>query len=259
MKQILIIGIGAGNPDHMTVQAIDALNRADMLFIPVKGDDKRMLVDIRRDICQRFVTGKAKPEIEFIVPDRAGKDAAAAYRMAVGDWHGQLAEIYENLLTSHVADGQSAAILVWGDPGLYDSTIRVVERIVARGNVAIEYDVIPGITSIQALAARHRIPLNDIGGPVRITTGRRLGDDLGGDGETTIVMLDSRNAFANIDPEMEIFWGAYVGTDAEIMIAGKLGDVADEITRVRAEARIRHGWIMDSYLLRKQGRDDDDI
>ncbi|MGH6808590.1 MAG: SAM-dependent methyltransferase, partial [Ensifer adhaerens] len=34
MRKLLIIGIGSGNPEHMTVQAINALNRADVLFIP---------------------------------------------------------------------------------------------------------------------------------------------------------------------------------------------------------------------------------
>ena len=56
------------------------------------------------------------------------------------------------------------------------SSTRWLER------VEIDYDVIPGITAIQALTARHRIPLNDIGEPVLITTGRRLATD-GFDGQ----------------------------------------------------------------------------
>ena len=52
------------------------------------------------------------------------------------------------------------AFLVWGDPSLYDSTIRVIQQIIADGATAFDYEVIPGITSVQALAAQHKIALN---------------------------------------------------------------------------------------------------
>lgn len=68
-------------------------------------------------------------------------------------------------------------------------------------------------------------------------------------------MLDGEQAFSKInDPEAEIFWGAYLGTENEVIRSGRLGDIADDILRLRAEERQRHGWIMDIYLLRK-GRD----
>jgi precorrin-6A synthase len=68
-------------------------------------------------------------------------------------------------------------------------------------------------------------------------------------------MLDGEQAFSKIDdPDAEIFWGAYLGTENEVIRSGRLGDIADDILRLRAEERERHGWIMDIYLLRK-GRD----
>ena len=36
-------------------------------------------------------------------------------------------------------------------------------------------------------------------------------------------------------------------------IAGKLKEVADNIERVRGEARRANGWIMDTYLMRRSG------
>ena len=63
---------------------------------------------------------------------------------------------------------------MWGDPSLYDSTIRIVESIRARGRVAVEYDVLPGHQRPQLLAARHRIVLHEVGRPLHVTTGRRL-------------------------------------------------------------------------------------
>ena len=130
--------------------------------------------------------------------------------------------------------------------------MRILER--ARDKVEFDLTVIPGITSIQALAASHRISISLVGKPVEITTGRRLAEE-GLKTESTVVMLDGIQAFTKIDdPDTEIFWGAYLGTQDEIIRAGRLGDVADDIVRTRAQARERHGWIMDIYLLRK-GRD----
>ncbi|WP_240232796.1 precorrin-6A synthase (deacetylating) [Devosia lacusdianchii] len=241
MKTILIVGIGTGNPEHLTVQAINALNRADVLFIPDKGESKADLADLRRDIIARYVTNPASRSVEYTVPKR--DTANPDYGAGVDDWHAALAERFAALLEGVPGDG-AGAFLVWGDPGLYDSTIRIVDRL--RTDHAVE--IIPGITSIQALTAAHCIALNRIGEPVHITTGRRLGTVA----DDTVVMLDGQTAFTSTDPDLDIFWGAYLGTPDEITIAGRLGDVRDEIVETRKTARERHGWIMDTYLLRKR-------
>lgn len=240
MKTILIVGIGSGNPEHLTVQAINALNRADVLFIPDKGAAKADLADLRREIIARYVTNPASRTVDYAVPRR---DAAnPSYGAGVDDWHGALADIFRRLL-DQVPENGACAFLVWGDPGLYDSTIRIVERL--RDDHRVE--IIPGISSIQALTAAHGIALNRIGEPVHITTGRQLGavaDD-------TIVMLDGQTAFMQADQDLEIFWGAYLGTPDQITIAGRLGTVREQIAETRRAARERHGWIMDTYLLRR--------
>jgi precorrin-6A synthase len=81
-----------------------------------------------------------------------------------------------------------------------------------------------------------------------VTTGRRLAETSG----DAVVMLDGEQAFRDIGADgVEIYWGAYLGTPDEILIAGPLGEVADEIARVRAQARERKGWMFDTYLLRR--------
>jgi precorrin-6A synthase len=135
---------------------------------------------------------------------------------------------------------------------LYDSTLRIVERVIARGAVELEYEVVPGITAVQALTARHRIVLNRIGEPVTITTGRRLAGLPPGQ-DDVVVMLDGEEAFRTVDgDDVDIWWGAYLGTPDEVLRAGRLADVRDDIARTRAEARARKGWIMDTYLLRRR-------
>jgi precorrin-6A synthase len=251
MRKILIIGIGAGNPEHITIQAINALQRVAVLFITDKGADKDELARLRRDICARYVPDGRHRTVEIADParDRNPSD----YRAAVETWHQQRANLYEDLIAKQLGADECGAFLVWGDPSLYDSTIRIIAEIAARGSVAIEYEVIPGITSIQALTARHGIPLNQIGEPVQITTGRRLAEDSMGPASDVVVMLDGDCAFNTVpdDAAVEIYWGAYLGTPDEILLSGKLRDTAAAIERTRADARRRKGWIMDTYLLRK--------
>src|SRR6202012_384350 len=92
-------------------------------------------------------------------------------------------------------EGECGAFLVWGDPALYDSTIRIVAAI-ARGSAhAIDYEVIPGITAAQALAAKHKTTLNRIGGATEITTGRRIAGGFPPNVDSVVVMLDADNGF----------------------------------------------------------------
>ncbi|APO78721.1 precorrin-6A synthase (deacetylating) (plasmid) [Rhizobium etli 8C-3] len=246
MKHLYAIGIGTGNPEHMTIQAINAMNGAEFVFIPTKGAQKEELADVRREICERYLKQADGKIIEFAVPLRETKERS--YGQSVDEWHATIAETYCHLINELPENG-TAAFLVWGDPSLYDSTLRILERV--RDKVDFDLTVIPGITSIQALAASHRVPINLVGKPVEITTGRRLAEE-GLKRESTVVMLDGIQAFTKIDdPDAEIFWGAYLGTQDEIIRSGRLGDVADDIVTIRAKARERHGWIMDIYLLRK--------
>lgn len=252
MRKLLLIGIGAGDPEHVTAQAARALNAVDVFFVVDKGGQAEDLVVLRKLILERFV---ATPSYRIVeLPDPPRDRAAAAYDAAVADWRGRRAELWGAALRDELAADGVGAFLVWGDPSLYDSTIDVVERIRATGAVAFEHEVIPGVSSVHALTARHRIALNRVGGAVQITTGRRLASHGWPPGvDDLVVMLDAECAFESIDPEgVEIYWGAYLGTPDELLVAGSLGDVAEEVRRVRTRARERRGWIMDSYLLRRR-------
>jgi len=248
MRKLSIIGIGAGNPDHITIQAIKALGSVDVIFLIGKGNDKEDLAQLRKDICARYIT-KPYRIVEAQDPER--DRAPANYEAAVTDWHVLRAAIYERMIREELSDGQHGAFLVWGDPSLYDSTLRIVDQVAAMKTVMFELDVIPGITSVQALAARHKIALNRIGGPIHITTGRLLANGMPAD--DVVVMLDGDCAFKNVkDAGVDIYWGAYVGTADEILISGTLRERGPEIEKIRSDARARHGWIMDTYLLRKR-------
>lgn len=250
MKRLLVIGIGAGNPDYITMQAVKALNQVDVFFLMDKGQSKNKLIDLRRDICARYITDPTYRFVEAHSPERERGDVD--YTRAVEDLNRAKQETFERLINAELADEQCGGFLVWGDPALYDSTVRILQAILASGRCAFEFEVIPGITSVQALAAQHKVPLNSIGRSIEITTGRRLAAGQVSDTDSLVVMLDAEDSYRHVaDPQTEIYWGAYLGTPDEILISGKLKDVAAEIERVRKAARAEHGWIMDTYLLRK--------
>jgi len=250
MKKLSVIGIGAGDPDHLTLQAVKALNRVDVFFLMDKGPAKHTLVDLRQEICHRHIVDRTYRFVEAHSPERQRGDSD--YTASVEDLNRAKQATFERLINEELSDGQCGGFLVWGDPALYDSTVRILQAILDAGRCAFEFEVIPGITSLQALAARHKVPLNSIGGSVHITTGRRLKAGQVGDADSVAVMLDAEDAYRQMsDPDTQVYWGAYVGMAEEILIAGRLGDVADEIERTRKAARQAHGWIMDSYLLRK--------
>jgi len=250
MKQVLVIGIGAGNPEYITVQAINALNRVDVFFLLDKGEEKSDLARLRREILQRYVTAPKYRMVEVDDPPR-GK-TASGYREDVAAWRAKRLAIFAAMLADELKDGECGAFLVWGDPSLYDGTISILDDILAAGHVAFDFEVIPGISSVMALAARHRIALNRVGETVQITTGRRLAEGMPGGADNLVVMLDSAGAFRALQGEdFDIYWGAYLGTGAEVLRAGKLAALIDEIERLRAAGRAEHGWIMDTYLLRR--------
>ncbi|MFD0366099.1 precorrin-6A synthase (deacetylating) [Nocardia sp. GCM10030253] len=247
MRKLYVIGIGAGDPDQVTVQAIKAMRQVEVFFVIGKGAEKQELVDVRTAILTEHVEGDYRI-VEITDPPR--DRTPADYRGVVEDWHDRRSALLEEAFAQVEGVG---GILVWGDPSLYDSTLRIIERVLARGAQTFDYEVIPGVTSAQALAARHRMVLHRIGEPVHITTGRRLREDGLGPG-SNLVMLDGDCAFTEVPgDDVHIWWGAYLGMPDEVLIEGPLREVEDEIVRRRGELRGAKGWIMDIYLLRADG------
>jgi precorrin-6A synthase len=246
-RHIHVIGIGAGDPGYVTVQAIEALNDTQVFFAMDKGEAKSDLVALRREICTRFIREPGYRFVELSDPKRATPGARQGdYREVVSDWHAARARIWAQAIATELGLDGVGAFLAWGDPSLYDSTLRILDAVAVE--VDFTYDVIPGITAVQALTARHRIPLNDVGESVLITTGRQLrAHGLSG---AAVVMLDADCSFAACPADTRIWWGAYLGTEDELLVAGTVGEVGSRIAALRAQARDRHGWIMDTYLLR---------
>jgi precorrin-6A synthase (deacetylating) len=262
IKRIRAIGIGLGDPDHVTREAARALSTVDVFFVADSGEVGSDLVAARRAVCDAFIPTERAYRVVDVTDLRRGLDAGrerAAYGRGRRDWDAAQVDAWAEVVDGLEDDETTVGFLLWGDPALDDFTIRVVdalvERFAARGT-KVEHDVIAGISAPQLLAARHRIPLHRSGAPVHITTGSRLVDEFDVALGDVVVLLDGDLACAELVdafPDLELYWGAYLGSPDELLVHGRLADVIGEVQRVRAAARERHGWILDTYLLRHPG------
>lgn len=252
-RRIRLIGVGPGDPDQVTLEALRAMREVDFFVVSDKSPRDGMpdpLVHSRERLLDRHldaapvVVRVQDPERERRV-DRTA--TPAEYEAVVAEWHEARATAFEEALLDHEGD---VGFLVWGDPAFYDSTIRVVERVLARGRVEAEVSVVPGISSVQLLAARHRIVLHEVGRPLHVTTGRRLREAIEAGQDNVVVMLNRTVDLVGLE-DWQIWWGGNLGTASEELVAGRVGAVLPEIEEARERAKASAGWVMDIYLLRR--------
>ena len=250
-REVRIIGIGAGSPKHLTLEALEAMREVDVFLVADKGESKRDLVEVREALCREHLQEGSYRFVTLPDPKR-GPDAdrnAAQYADGVFTWHDARAAAWGRTIAELDAS-LTVGFLVWGDPAFYDSTIRVVQRIAQEQ--ALHVRVVPGISAFQTLAAAHGIVLHEVGQPMHITTGRRLVEEYSPALGAVIVMLDGHLACRELavsHPDLTIYWGAYVGMPQQTLRSGRLADVIDEIATTRAALREQHGWVMDVYAL----------
>lgn len=242
VPRVRVVGIGC-HPAQLTLEARRAITGCDYVIAADKRSDEGLedpLLALRRAICDDLgVELVAVPDPER---DRSEGLDTAGYDGAVLDWHDARAAAYSAVIAARPG---TVGFLVWGDPAFYDSTIRVVDRL------GVPYDVLPGVSAISLLAARHRLVLHEVGRPVLVTTGRRLADEVAAGHDNLVVMLDGRLSGNLLPGDWDIWWGANLGSPAEELVAGRLAEVAADIAAARVRAKQADGWVMDTYLLRR--------
>lgn len=252
MITLTLIGMGSGSPQHLTLEGVAALQAADLILLPDKGDDKAELRAVRELICAEHLGPNVKT-VQFSIPNR---EDDPSYLAAVERWHDAIARRWLDAIAAHEERIAQVALLIWGDPSLYDSSLRIAERLPGLG-LTVQLRVVPGITSVQALTAAHGIPLNALAGSVLFTTARQLRQHGWPQGQQRIVVMLDAGAAYEVLPghDYDIWWGAYVGMPQQVLIQGQLSEVAPLIQQQRAELRARFGWIMDVYILAQRSQD----
>jgi precorrin-6A synthase len=250
---VVLVGIGAGDPSHLTLAAVRAIERADAVFLVDKGRVAEDLSRHRRALCEQVLAGRdRRPRfVERTLAAVRDRDRDAPDG-GVPAWRTERTQAYADLIGG-LTDGEVGAFLLWGDPTLYDGTLAILEEVRPGLDGELVVQVVPGISSVSALAARHGVALNRLGDAVQLTTGRRLvADGMPAGVDSVVVMLDAHEAWRHLDDDLHIWWGAFIGMPDEVLVAGRLGDVRDEIAERRAEGQQRLGWMFDTYLLRRE-------
>lgn len=244
MPEVRVLGFGMG-PQHVTPEVAAALAGCDYALAVQKGDEDPLL-EVRRAVAQAH-------GVELVVVrdperDRSSGLDRAGYEGAVADWYAARLAAYRTVIEER---GGTCAFLVWGDPSLYDGTIRIVREL------GVGFDVLPGISAPQVLAARHRVVLHEVGQPVHVTTARRLRADVASGQRNLVVML---TAGVDLDgfEDWSVWWGANLGGAGERLVSGRVADVAGEISAAREAAKAEAGWVMDLFLLRAPATGGDD-
>ena len=235
MRRVRVVGVGMG-PQHVTAEAAEVLRSVDWVLAFGKGEHDALLA-ARVEVCRLY---GAPPLVHVPDPPRDRADPAD-YAGAVRTWHSARVAALRDAIDERPG---VVGMLVWGDPSLYDSTLRLLEQL------DVEVDVTPGISAPQLLAARHRIVLHEIGEAVHVTTGRRLREAIAAGQGNLLAMLNRDLDLSGLE-DWQIWWGANLGAPGERLVSGRVGEVRAEIEAAREQARAVDGWMMDLFLLRR--------
>ena len=242
-RRIHVIGIGAGDPDYVTAQAIEALNDTQVIFAMDKGDTKDDLVALRRQICERFIREPGYRFVALADPPRA-KDGD--YRQAVADWHAARARIWADAIESELGPEGVGAFLAWGDPSLYDSTLRILDTVASARR-----------HRVRRHPRHHRDPGADRAASHPAQRRRRTGAHHHRQAAARQRVVGQRRGDARrgvLVPELSARYPHLVGRlprharRTAVLRHGRRRWAADRTGSCRSEGA--HGWIMDTYLLR---------
>lgn len=256
MKTLYLIGMGPGGPEYLTVQAIETLKRIDVFFMLEKeGRGKEELLQMRHDILRHYLGDTGYRVVTATSPAR--RMEADGYKQGVKVWHDEKRALFERLVAEELADGQNGALLLRGDPAIYDQTVSLIADLAADSDGRLDFEIIPGITSVQMLTARHKIPMNRVGESITITTGRHAETCDPAEIDNAVVMLDYNASFQRFKgQDMDVYWAGYLGCPDEILVSGPVDVITDDLLKTKAAVRDEKGWLMDIYLLRRRRTED---
>ncbi|WP_394818364.1 precorrin-2 C(20)-methyltransferase [Streptomyces griseus] len=141
------VGLGPGDPNLMTLRAVQAIGDADV----VAYHSARHGRSIARSIAAAHLRPDHIEEALVYPVTTETTDHPGGYR-------GALEEFYEKAaarLAAHLDAGLTVAVLAEGDPMFYGSYMHMHKRLADR----YPTEVIPGVTSVSAAAARLGTPL----------------------------------------------------------------------------------------------------
>ncbi|GLV76698.1 precorrin-2 C(20)-methyltransferase [Streptomyces hygroscopicus] len=141
------VGLGPGDPSLMTVRAVEVIAQADV----VAYHSARHGRSIARSIAERHLRPDHIEERLVYPVTTESTDHPGGYRGAMEEFYTEAAA----RLAAHLDAGRTVAVLAEGDPLFYGSYMHMHKRLADR----YPTEVVPGVTSVSAAAARLGVPL----------------------------------------------------------------------------------------------------
>lgn len=149
MKQgrLYVVGIGPGDPELLTVKGMRILKAVSTIVVP-KGREEGSSLAL--SIVRRIVDLQGKEIIEALFPMRETRKTDAVLEDAWAETTGRILGV--------LSRGLDAAFITLGDPALY-STFFYIHKRLTDADPGIDIEIIPGVSSINAGAARAMLAL----------------------------------------------------------------------------------------------------
>jgi precorrin-2/cobalt-factor-2 C20-methyltransferase len=210
------IGVGPGEPELLTLRAVQALRRADRVLAPSTAVDA---VGRAEAIVRQAVPGLRLERVPFqMAPTRAARDRSVSHAAKV--------------VAGYLDAGEEVAWVTLGDPLVY-STFSSVAAEVGRRRPGSVIAQVPGIMAFQALAARTGTTVADERTRLTIRTalaGQDLDDDLSDLDATVVVYKGGRRL-----PELAELAGAAGRSGIVGELLGMPGERIGELKDVASE------------------------
>jgi len=219
--KLFCVGCGPGDPELLTVRAVNLIKSAEVIFAPTAREGKP---SIALSVVEKYIDRPTKT-VSLIFPMVKDRESLKDY------WKRNAEEI-----AGAVKSGKNVVYLTVGDPALYSTWI-YIHRELKKSHKDIEVEIVPGITSIFAIAAKAKISLAEGEETVAVVPAcydmervRRTANAC----DTVIFLKDGRY----FDSVIEMLGQAGFPDDATIAIAQDVSDQG-EILEVKKLSDLR--------------------
>jgi len=145
MPELTCVGCGPGDPELLTVKAVNAIKNADVIMCPTSKEGKP---SIALSVVSSLIDQNKKPEIvNLVFPMTKDKD------ILENTWQKN-----SQIIAESVFSGKKVVYLTVGDPYLYSTWI-YLHREISVKHPDINITVIPGIVSMFTFASKIGISL----------------------------------------------------------------------------------------------------
>lgn len=232
MPELIGIGVGPGDPELLTVKAVNAIHNADVILCPASKEDRP---SIALSVVSPLIDKSKNQEIiKLIFPMTKDREVLE-----------QTWKKNAKIMAEVVLSGKNAVYLTVGDPYLYSTWIYMHKEI-EKNFPAVKISVIPGIVSLFTFASKVGVSIAEGAEKVSIipscydlTTVKEIAKN----SETLVFLKDGRY----FDQVVDLLKDAGFPSDSIFAIGQDLG-TKDEVIRKLTLGEVNDGTLTTKYF-----------